>query len=426
LNHYGHRMPSNRSSKATAAATTTHSWFSNPLDWPPIDRLLLLSAMVMLVPVFFGVSLAITMVVAPTWLNAEYAVALLVLNGAYAAGLFAFQLMALRRRRHTITWPAFESFIIHSHIIVTLIQSWLSGTHLTGGMLLLLIGAYMSSALADIRKVRVGYGVVVVIFIVLAIVEFSGSFKYAPLFAKPPYNADGSPVFGWLVVQVIQITAMLLITYLGIMTSTRWVERENLFREMSTIDGLTRLTNRRSFIERSQSEFARAQRVPVTGISCIMIDIDHFKKINDTLGHHAGDVVLVKTSALLLASARPYDEVGRYGGEEFAILLPATTLEVATQVAERLREEIARQKLTVDGKVVRVTASFGVACFPGANIQNINDLLKAADKALYAAKYGGRNRVVAEGKRSIKGLNRLKAPAKKKTPAKPQAKVKRR
>jgi diguanylate cyclase len=426
LNHYGHRMPPNRSSKIAAAATTAHSWFSNPLDWPPIDRLLLLSAMVMLVPVFFGVSLAITMVVAPTWLNAEYAVALLVLNGTYAAGLIAFQLMALRKRRHTITWPAFESFIIHSYIIVTLVQSWLSGTHLTGGMLLLLIGAYMSSALADIRKVRVGYGVVVVIFLVLAIVEFSGSFKYAPLFTKPPYNADGSPVFGWLVVQVIQITAMLLITYLGIMTSTRWVERENLFREMSTIDGLTRLTNRRSFIERSQSEFARAQRVPVTGISCIMIDIDHFKKINDTLGHHAGDVVLVKTSALLLASARPYDEVGRYGGEEFAILLPATTLEVATQVAERLREEIARQKLTVDGKVVRVTASFGVACFPGANIQNINDLLKAADKALYAAKYGGRNRVVAEGKRSIKGLNRLKAPAKKKTPAKPQAKVKRR
>ncbi|HNE21424.1 MAG TPA: GGDEF domain-containing protein, partial [Turneriella sp.] len=313
------------------------------------------------------------------------------------------------------TWPLFEDVIIYSYVAVVFIQSWLSGTHYTTGMLLLMVGAYMTSALADIRKVLRAYIVVVVIFAIFGVAEASGRFTYAPIFAKSPYNADGSPVWGWFAIHVTQVSALLVITYVGIMATKRWVERENLFREMSTIDGLTRLTNRRSFIERSQSEFARARRVPISGISCIMIDIDHFKKINDTLGHHAGDAVLVQTAGLLLASARQYDEVGRYGGEEFAVLLPETTIEVATQVAERLREKIAAQNITVDGKPVRVTASFGVACFPGEGVETINDLLKAADAALYKAKHAGRNRVVADARQPrLRQVNKKKSAARKK------------
>ncbi len=385
-----------------------HSWFSNPLDWSHIDRLILLAGMVLLVPLFFGGVLALTLLLAPEWLNTRVAVPMFALHAGYLSVMLAFLIVAFRKRQSVSTWPLLEDFIIYSYVAIVFIQSWLSGTHYTTGMLLLMIGAYMTSALADIRKVLRAYVVVVIIFVVLGLAELSGNFAYAPIFAKSPYKADGSPVWGWFAVQVTQVSALLVITYVGIMATKRWVERENLFREMSTIDGLTRLTNRRSFIERSQSEFARARRVPISGISCIMIDIDHFKKINDTLGHHAGDAVLVKTAGLLLANARQYDEVGRYGGEEFAILLPETSLEVATQVAERLREKIAEQVITVDGKPVRVTASFGVACFPGEGVETINDLLKAADAALYRAKHAGRNRVVADSR-----LPRLRQQARK-------------
>jgi len=401
-----------------------HRWMSNPLDWAQIDRLILLSGMVMLVPLFFGLSIMAALAWAPEWLSAGVAVKLLLFHGVYLAVMLAFVAAAFRRRRQHATWPLFEDFIIYSYVAVVFLQSWLSGTHLTGGMLLLMIGAYLTSALADIRKVMRAFVIVVIGFAVLAVVESSGKFSYAPVFAKPPYNADGSPVSGWFAVQIMQIAALLMITYVGMIATKRWVERENLFREMSTIDGLTRLTNRRSFIERSESEFERARRAALKGISCIMIDIDHFKRINDTLGHPAGDAVLVQTASLLLDSARPYDEVGRYGGEEFAVLLPETTIEVATMVAERLRQKIAEHEIVVGRKKVKVTASFGVACFPGEGIETINDLLKAADKALYEAKYGGRNRVVAslkktKGKKAVvrsrsSSVKRSKKPARRK------------
>jgi diguanylate cyclase (GGDEF)-like protein len=127
-----------------------------------------------------------------------------------------------------------------------------------------------------------------------------------------------------------------------------------------------------------------------------MVDLDHFKRINDTWGHHAGDQVLVAASAILMESARQYDEVGRYGGEEFAILLPGVALDDAALVAERIREKIAATRVEVDGNSIAMSASFGVACYPSPGIENLNDLLKAADKALYAAKESGRNKVCVE------------------------------
>lgn len=390
-----HLMPLKATATNSAAISAAHSWFSNPLDWRHIDRMVLLAVMVLLIPLFFGGALALALTFSPQWLNNSVAKPLLIAYALYAILLVAFIAVAFGRRKIADHWPLLENFIFCSYLIVVFSQAWLSGTHFTGGMLLMMIGVYMTSALADIRKIYPAHLAVTIIFIALCIAEASGKFKYAPLFAKPPLNPDGSSVPAWLAVQIAQIAALLFLTRIGIMATRRWVERENLFREMSTIDGLTRLTNRRSFIERSESEFARASRIPVTGISCIMIDIDHFKRINDTLGHPAGDTVLIETAALLLAERRQYDEVARYGGEEFAILLPETSLEDATRIAERLRARIAEQEIRIGGKKTRVTASFGVASFPAPKIHTIGDLLKAADEALYAAKYGGRNRVVA-------------------------------
>lgn len=146
-------------------------------------------------------------------------------------------------------------------------------------------------------------------------------------------------------------------------------------------------------MERGQSEFMRAQRISTGSLACIMVDLDHFKHINDSFGHHAGDQVLVAASRILIESARQYDEVGRYGGEEFALLLPGVTMADAASVAERIRETLAASPVEVDGIRITLTASLGIACYPFPGISTLDELLRAADAALYAAKATGRNRV---------------------------------
>jgi diguanylate cyclase (GGDEF)-like protein len=376
-----------------ASTATGFSWFSNPLDWRNIERLILLGTLVMLAPGMFGLTLIAALWLTPQFLHDSVAYPLLGLYALHLLLMLGFLRSALRRREHHDDWPAFENFIIASFLVTVLVTARLTGTHLAEGLLLVFLGINITSALANIQKIRIAYLWGCGLMALFAISDFSGLFPAAPLLAKPIMNADGSLVTGWIVVRVVLGGVLLAISAISISAIARWVERENLYREMSTIDGLTRLTNRRSFIERGHSELSRAQRTGSGGVACVMVDLDHFKKINDTWGHHAGDQVLVTASAIMMASARQYDEVGRYGGEEFALLLPGTTLESAALVAERIRAKIEATEVEVDGKTIRMTASFGVACYPAPGMETLNDLLKAADVALYQAKESGRNRV---------------------------------
>lgn len=155
-------------------------------------------------------------------------------------------------------------------------------------------------------------------------------------------------------------------------------------------DYLTGLANRRYFIEQAELELSRCDRYEGK-LSLIMLDIDFFKKINDTYGHNIGDLVLQKIADISRTILRDIDIIGRIGGEEFAILLPETTLEDSVKVAERLRIEISNAAVLIEKeKEVKFTSSFGVVF---TSKSNIDDLLVKADKALYKAKNGGRNRV---------------------------------
>jgi len=168
---------------------------------------------------------------------------------------------------------------------------------------------------------------------------------------------------------------------------------EALLLELATTDGLTGLSNRRHFMERGGAELGRARR---TGgpVSCLMFDVDHFKKVNDAHGHNAGDEVLRALARTARGSLRDIDLLGRLGGEEFGALLPETGLEEALLVAERLREAVATMGLTHAGAPLAVTMSLGVACAKGQG-ETLESLLRRADGALYEAKQSGRNRVVA-------------------------------
>ncbi len=172
------------------------------------------------------------------------------------------------------------------------------------------------------------------------------------------------------------------------------IENRNARKELehrAYSDYLTGLANRRYFIEQAELELSRHNRYS-TQLSLIMLDIDFFKKINDTYGHNVGDLVLQKIAEVGRSVLRDVDVIGRIGGEEFAILLPQTNLEDSIKVAERLRIEISNEKIVLDkGLLENFTASFGVVT--AGNNSTIDELLIKADKALYKAKESGRNRV---------------------------------
>lgn len=163
--------------------------------------------------------------------------------------------------------------------------------------------------------------------------------------------------------------------------------------ETSIRDHLTRAFNRREFSRIVDSTLERAQRNHLP-ISLIMLDIDHFKSINDTYGHPAGDMILVRVAECLGAELRAGDVLARYGGEEFAILLPDTDCKTIRTIAERLRVSLEQLEIAFgEDKTIRMTASLGVACSPGDGM-SFDTLLAAADKRLYQAKQRGRNRIV--------------------------------
>jgi two-component system cell cycle response regulator len=160
--------------------------------------------------------------------------------------------------------------------------------------------------------------------------------------------------------------------------------------QMAMTDGLTNLCNRKQLDALLAEEVKRAHRYR-RDLSLLMLDIDHFKRINDVHGHLVGDGVLTQLAALLLQRLRPSDKLGRYGGEEFCAILPETPLNSASQIAESLRATIAEQRLVVENQEVVVSVSIGAA---GLNAQTQGaDLYRAADQMLYRAKSLGRNRV---------------------------------
>ena len=163
--------------------------------------------------------------------------------------------------------------------------------------------------------------------------------------------------------------------------------------ELATTDALTRLMNRRALMERLSVEVDRARRFKQQ-LSLLMVDIDHFKSINDQHGHLVGDDILRQMGTLLGGAVRTIDVVARYGGEEFVLILPETSTEGAVVFGERLRERVSEHQFDLGGeRIFHLTCSVGVATFPSPRVASTEDLFARADEALYRAKSGGRNQV---------------------------------
>ena len=173
------------------------------------------------------------------------------------------------------------------------------------------------------------------------------------------------------------------------------IQAREALRDQAMHDALTQLLNRRAAMDFLSAELGRAARDPKP-LTVMMVDIDHFKSVNDRFGHPAGDAVLCEVSRRLRASIRSYDSVGRFGGEEFLVVAPGCGTESGLVQAERLREVVSAQPVAVKDISIEVTVSVGVATSPEPKPQHLESLLSAADKALYRAKENGRNRIEGE------------------------------
>ncbi len=213
---------------------------------------------------------------------------------------------------------------------------------------------------------------------------------HAMLAVDPPAHLFDPNLWQGLILGGAHIITMLMSLGFALMIVDQLASELN---RQATLDELTGIGNRRIFYARTEAELARCRRKG-TPLSVLMIDLDRFKSINDTLGHAVGDETLRRFAALVAPHLREYDFFARLGGEEFAVLLPDTAEEVAVAIAERVRELIEAERLPDPAFAVPTTVSIGAAELAALE-ESVDQLMHRADLALYAAKRSGRNRVVA-------------------------------
>ena len=337
-----------------ARLTTAHAAF-----WMMTRRVTILAAAVDVV--FFGFFLwAGSPLLA--WLN-------LLSVGLYAG---ANRLLVWRWNRCALALIWFE--VVGHAVIGTLWVGWDAGFNY---YLLMFIPAIMVSG--EWPRVGVPLGVLFLIYLALHVV----SNQLGPL---APIDGTALALLNLFNVSIFFAMASYTARFYYLLVR----RTEGRLREHATRDTLTRLFNRRHLIELADGELARAEREG-TPLSLVIADIDHFKQINDGLGHDVGDRVLVHVGELLQACCRASDTVARWGGEEFLFLLPNTGAEAALNLAERVRRAVAGRPLEAGGAAVACTVSLGVASL--GNHETLEEAIARADRALYRSKTTGRDRV---------------------------------
>jgi len=266
-----------------------------------------------------------------------------------------------------------------------------TGAFHSPGWILFLGGAVVGFLLFGRRATLLGLATFVAVVVASVVATQSGFASELAMATRPP--PVGGDAWSWWITRMAISTAVY-----GTLTLTLCAyviallrDREARLAVLSKTDALTGITNRRHLMDVIAREIARAGRYDEP-ISCVMIDLDHFKEVNDEHGHLVGDTVLVAVADAILRSVRESDFVARYGGEEFVILLPATDSEGARELAERCLGTVANTQVADRAGPLSVTASMGISSFTKGNIGTVDELLNTADQALYQAKREGRNR----------------------------------
>jgi diguanylate cyclase (GGDEF)-like protein len=310
------------------------------------------------------------------------------LQAAGHLGVIAAGLLRPRIRRR----PWLVHFTVQYWFVCYAVSLYAIGPYTSPFVMLLLIFPVMGFVVIGIRRVVYGLITFAVLLVASTVAERIDIIPYAPLFVSTPL-VDGRPHTSWILsLGGIPLLGSGLILAMFAYVIRQWRYQEQRLRELSSTDYLTNLRNRRSFMELAEIEFARARRYGKS-LAIVMVDVDHFKRVNDGYGHGIGDEILKLVAKILAQEVRRHDVIARYGGEEFCFLLAETNEEQARVMAERCRQRIEAAHLMVKRSVVSVTASVGIAAYPHEGITRIEHLIDLADGALYRAKDSGRNRV---------------------------------
>lgn len=317
---------------------------------------------------------------------------LIAANG-FKAGAHALVLAAICefQRRSAPRWQYFVPVVL-AMLMAAVLADDIRGRFFWGGLIYGFQIVLIARVLLTDAETRAGrawrllLGGIVAILLVLGLRALAAIFGMGE-FAQPQNAIAPHPV---QIVSYIAIMATALLGSIGfvLMVKER-TDREVM--QLAMTDSLTGVPNRRALMEMAEHMMARRNGLP---LALMMVDVDHFKRINDTHGHLAGDMVLRQVTRLLAGRLRHGDMLGRYGGEEFCVIAPDTDAEGAQTLAESLREVIAFESIAIEHGTLPVTVSIGVAFSPADSMRDMKELLTEADAALYAAKENGRNRVV--------------------------------
>ena len=371
----------------------------NPLEWTSCAKAMLLGASTFLMFMHYGLFAEYQLSVEPPskWLDLDHlAEQLPYYYGFAVASLLMFVVMPLIHR----VWG---DHVIFEYVATIYFSISLSYFSYQVGTLSLPVGAVMLGApivgfiFFNRRAVVVSLACAIVLQLLLSLGAGLQWWSYAPIYSDAFFTESRTSLFMVSQMYVFTLPQMLFLIAISYLVLRRWRDREEQVRHLSITDPLTGLFNRRSILTHLEHEQDRSRKKgPV--LSILMVDLDNFKEINDKLGHEAGDVALIAAADALQSCLRQNDRVGRYGGEEFLIILPGTTAEGARLLAERCRQVLERQEVVLnDGKRFNLTGSFGLVCNDGNIHMHVDELLRRADQAMYTAKRRGRNQVVMVG-----------------------------
>ncbi|MFP5384346.1 MAG: diguanylate cyclase [Gammaproteobacteria bacterium] len=369
--------------------------FSKVLDWSPAAKGMLVVAV--LVPIFLQYLVWARYVLGRAdrdqLINVDFYQGQQPVFALMAVTTVVTFLLGAHLRRFRPDSRAYEMFVVFFFTASLLYFGWLVGPLAMAAGIVLIGTPLVGFLLLDRRIVAFFWALSLATMAMLTVAAAAGHLTYGPLVVPRAFN---DPQYGafWVFTHLYWALPHVILNFaVAWFLLARWREREEAFRTQSMTDMLTGVHNRRSALLLLEREVARMRRrgPPLT---VLLVDLDHFKRINDTWGHPTGDRALQAAASALESSVREYDAVGRWGGEEFILVLPETSPEVAEMLAERCRSRLEAMAVFADnGERVPVTGSFGLVCNANAMDADPQTLVRLADEALYRAKKAGRNRV---------------------------------
>jgi diguanylate cyclase (GGDEF)-like protein len=371
----------------------------NPLNWPPGDKaflVFLLSAIIQME--YLGWILLVTQdadMARFVDMESVHTLFPLALSVLASSCLLSLAWLFLRKVHPASVVHDYSCNLYYACSLC--VFSYLSGTMTMATGVVLAGAPILGFILFRPGPVFWSLGAALVLLTVGSLGAVYGWWPYAPVMSIPLGHNSQLAAFWFISMGLFTLPHLVVITFLSWYVLAGWRNREEATRLLSVTDPLTGIPNRRAILAVLERE-RRHTRATGHALSVVMVDLDHFKSLNDGLGHAAGDRALQETAVRLQQGLRQNDHIGRIGGEEFLMILPGTDSRGAMLLAERCRHAVEAEPVTLEnGEPVQLTASLGVFSLLPGKRTTVDDMLALADQALYRAKERGRNRVELAG-----------------------------